>query len=308
MALGTLATIGAIASITGTAASTGIGIGQAVKQKRLQKEAEQKAASAMAEARKRLDVNVYESLGIPKEVYELEREALLQQGQLALQAGMEGEQRGIAATAGRVQLAQQRGQAGVRSQMAKELYGLERMTAGEEARLRDMGLQLDLAEAEGAQIAAARAEQARQDALQSAAKGVQQAGFQAMQLAPLYEKTEAGRETSRLLESAGRVGDSFDDLKLKVASRGIVGGVDYSQVTGMDRMQFESFMEGADPQFIREFNQSQYGTRLNPFDLSYVQGNTSTQRFLDDIQSTTSNESLVRRMMPLQPIYPFKID
>ena len=264
MALGTLATIGAIASITGTAASTGIGIGQAVKQKRLQKEAEQKAASAMAEARKRLDVNVYESLGIPKEVYELEREALLQQGQLALQAGMEGEQRGIAATAGRVQLAQQRGQAGVRSQMAKELYGLERMTAGEEARLRDMGLQLDLAEAEGAQIAAARAEQARQDALQSAAKGVQQAGFQAMQLAPLYEKTAAGRETSRLLKSAERGGDTFEGVRSKIAALGTVGGVDYSQVAGMDKMQFEAFMEGADPQFLKQFRMSEYGTRTQP--------------------------------------------
>lgn len=258
-------TLGLIVKGVGTAVTTGMSIGQAAKQKRLQAEAEQKAASAMAEARKRLDVNVYESLGIPKEVYELEREALLQQGQLALQAGMEGQQRGIAATAGRVQLAQQRGQAGVRSQMAKELYGLERMTAQEEGRLRDMGFQLDLAEAEGAQIAAGQAEQARQRALAGVAAGVQQLGQLGMEAMPLYGKTAAGRETSRLITSAERSGDTFEDMKAKIASRGVVGGVDYGKVADMDRMQFEAFMEGADPQFIRGLKQTFYVEGVDPF-------------------------------------------
>ena len=300
-----LATIGTIAALAGTAASTGMSIGQSVRQKRLQKEADAQAAKSMAEARKRLDVNVYESLGIPKEVYELERDALLQQGQLALQAGMEGSQRGAAATAGRVQLAQQRGQAGVRSQMAKELYGLEKMTAAEEARLRDAEMNLDLAEAGGAQMASAQAEQARQNALQSTAAGVQQLGFQAMQLAPLYEKTAAARQTNKLLDQSARGGDTFEQMKAKVASQGIVNGIDYGSVSAMDEMQFKDFMGKQNPQFIKQFTQSQYGTTLNPFDPIYVQGLSSTQSFMDDIQGTTSNESLIRRMTPLQTMYPF---
>mgnify|MGYP000022708389 CR=1 FL=1 len=300
-----LATIGTIAALAGTAASTGMSIGQSVRQKRLQKEADAQAAKSMAEARKRLDVNVYESLGIPKEVYELERDALLQQGQLALQAGMEGSQRGAAATAGRVQLAQQRGQAGVRSQMAKELYGLEKMTAAEESRLRDAEMSLDLAEAEGAQMASAQAEQARQNALQSTAAGVQQLGFQAMQLAPLYEKTAAARQTNKLLDQSARGGDTFEQMKAKVASQGIVNGIDYGSVSAMDEMQFKDFMGKQNPQFIKQFTQSQYGTTLNPFDPIYVQGLSSTQSFMDDIQGTTSNESLIRRMTPLQTMYPF---
>ena len=259
-----LATIGTIASLAGTAASTGMSIGQSVRQKRLQKEADAQAAKSMAEARKRLDVNVYESLGIPKEVYELERDALLQQGQLALQAGMEGSQRGAAATAGRVQLAQQRGQAGVRSQMAKELYGLEKMTAAEEARLRDAGMELDLAEAEGAQVASGRAEQARQQALMGVAAGVQNLGFQAMQLSPLYEKTAAARQTSKLLDQSARGGDTFEGVRSKVAALGTVNGVDYSSVATMDEMQFKNFMGNQDPQFINQFTQSEYGTRSQP--------------------------------------------
>lgn len=273
MAALTLATIGAIASIAGTTASTGIGIGQAVRQKRLQKEAEAAAAKSMAEARKRLDVNVYEALGIPKEVYELEREALLQQGQLALQAGMEGSQRGAAATAGRVQLAQQRGQAGVRSQMAKELYGLEKMTAAEEARLRDMGYQLDLAEAEGAQIAAARAEQARQQALSSAAGAVTQLGFQAMQLAPLYDKSAGVKAAERAFKTAEKGGVSMAEVKANLAKQGVVNGVDYSKVAGMTDAQFETFLqETANPAFINSFMESNYGTPFAPFSLQKRQG------------------------------------
>ena len=259
-----LATIGIIAGLAGTAASTGMSIGQSVRQKRLQKEADAQAAKSMAEARKRLDVNVYESLGIPKEVYELERDALLQQGQLALQAGMEGSQRGAAATAGRVQLAQQRGQAGVRSQMAKELYSLEKMTLAEESRLRDAEMNLDLAEAQGAQMASARAEQARQNALQQTAAGVQQLGFQAMQLSPLYEKTAAARQTNNLLDQSKRGGDTFEGVKSKIAALGTVNGVDYSKVAGMDEMEFKNFMGSQDSQFIKQFTESEYGTRIQP--------------------------------------------
>jgi hypothetical protein len=50
----------------------------------------------------KLEVNYLEGLSIAKEPYELEREALLQAGASALQAGVEGETRGAAAVAGQV--------------------------------------------------------------------------------------------------------------------------------------------------------------------------------------------------------------
>ena len=62
-----VATAAAVAGLAATGLTTGMSIGQAVKQKRAMKEANAAAAKSMAEARKRLDVNVYESLGIPKE-------------------------------------------------------------------------------------------------------------------------------------------------------------------------------------------------------------------------------------------------
>lgn len=266
MALGTLATIGAITSIAGTVGSTGMSIGQSVQQRRLQKEAEAEATKKIASARRQLDINVYEALGIPKEVYELEREALLQAGADALMAGMEANQRGAAATAGRVQLGQQQAQAGVRTKMAKDISDLERMTAAEESRLRDMRVQLDLEEAKGAQQAAGQAAQARQISLARTAAGVQQLGGQIMGLANLYEKTPGVRATERAFRTAERGGVSKAELRANLAKQGVVDGVDYSKVAGMNDADFETFLqEKANPAFINRFMESNYGTPFAPF-------------------------------------------
>ena len=112
---------------------------------------------------------------------------MLSQGAQAIQAGVESE-RGAAATAGRVQLAQQQGQAGIRTAMGQELAGLEKLSAQEEGRLRDVGVKLDLGEVSGAQLAAANAQQAQARAMQQGFQGLTSMGQQALQFAPLYDK------------------------------------------------------------------------------------------------------------------------
>ena len=94
---------------------------QAGKQRKLQEEAEKEAEKAFQEAKNKLDVNYLEGLSIAKEPYELEREALLQAGASALQAGVEGETRGAAAVAGQALMAQQAGAAGQRAAMSREM-------------------------------------------------------------------------------------------------------------------------------------------------------------------------------------------
>ena len=136
-------TIAAGVGLATTAATTGMSFAQAGKQRKAMRQAERDADEAMQAARKKLEVNVFDQLSIQKEPYELEREALLSQGAQAIQAGVESE-RGATTTAGRIQMAQQEGQAGIRSAMGQELQGLERLSAQEEGRLRDIGVQLDL--------------------------------------------------------------------------------------------------------------------------------------------------------------------
>ena len=268
-----VATAAAVVGLASTGLTTGMSISQSVKQKRAMKEAESQAAKSMAEARKRLDVNVYESLGIPKESYELQREALLQQGQAALQAGVEGSQRGAAATSGRVQLAQQQGQGQVRAQMGQELYNLQRMTAAEESRLRDAGMQLDLAEAEGAQIAAAQAAQARQDALKGVAAGVGQMANQAMMFAPLFSQNRQAQQAALAgVEFTPEQFKEFGDVTggaggLGEAAEGF-SNLDFEAVGGMSPKQYRQFQRALTPaQSQMLYTNPQYQENYNPFSI-----------------------------------------
>ena len=180
------ATTAAVVSIAATAASTGMSFAQAGKQNKLRREAEADAERAMKEARKKLEENYYKGLGINKEPYELQREALLSQGAQAIQAGVESE-RGAAATAGRVQMAQNESQAGVRSAMGQEMSMLDRLAAQEQSRLQGIGVNLDLAEAEGAQKAAAEAQKASAQAMTQGMQGVVSIGQQVSEkLIPLF--------------------------------------------------------------------------------------------------------------------------
>jgi hypothetical protein len=192
-----IATALAIGGLAVSAASTTASFIQAGQQKKKQREAEAKAAEAMAEARKKLEVNFAKNLSIQKEPFELEREAMLSQGALALQAGVESD-RGAEATAGRVQMAQNVGQAGVRSAMGKELMGIEQQIVNEDSRLRDIGVQLDLGEVEGAQLAARDAQEARAAAMAQGFEGLTSLGQQALNLVPLYQKTAEARNMQKL--------------------------------------------------------------------------------------------------------------
>jgi hypothetical protein len=183
-----MAALTSIAAGVGIAASVGgaaMSFSQANKQKKLQKEAESEAEKAMASARGRLDVNYMEALSVQKEPYELQREAMLSQGTQATDAAQESE-RGAAAGAGRVQMAQNEAQGAIRTEMGKELTEIERLKVAEESRLRDLQTQLDLGEVEGAQMAARNAQEMAAQATTQGWEGVTSAATQAANLIPLY--------------------------------------------------------------------------------------------------------------------------
>lgn len=158
-------------SMGASLAGSGMSIAQAAKQNQLAKQAAADAEKAMAEAKKELEKNYYASIGIAKEPYALQRQALLSQGAQAIAAGAES-QRGAAATAGRVLMAQNAAQQGVTSDMSKDLYNLNTLTAGEDARLAGKRSEIDLAQVKGAQAARHAAIVARNQAIASAIGGV----------------------------------------------------------------------------------------------------------------------------------------
>jgi len=184
---------GVIAGLVISVGTTTASFIQAGQQRKLAAKAEREADLAMERARKELTKNTLAALDIDREPYELEREALLSAGAQAVEAGQESE-RGAAATAGRVFAAQQRGQAGIRSAMSKELTALEKAAAEEEGRLRDIGVQLDLGEVAGAQQAMRDAQNNQAAAVQQGIAGVGQIASGVAQLAPTYGKSEGVRE------------------------------------------------------------------------------------------------------------------
>jgi hypothetical protein len=192
-----MAALTSIAAGIGIASSLGgaaMSFTQANKQEKLQSQAEAEADKAIAAARVRLDVNYMDALSVQKEPYELQREAMISQGTQATDAAQESE-RGAAAAAGRVQMAQNEAQGGIRTEMGKELTEIERLKVAEEARLRDLQTQLDLGEVEGAQMAARNAQEMAAQATAQGWEGVTSAATQVANLVPLYGYKKAGDYT-----------------------------------------------------------------------------------------------------------------
>jgi len=187
MAVATAIAVGGLALSAATTANSFI---QAGKQKKAQRAAEDAAAEAMAEAKKKLEINYADELAIKKEPYELQREAMLSQGAQAIEAGVESE-RGAAATAGKIQMAQNEAQAGIRTEMGKEMDAIQAQQIAEDSRLRDLGVQLDLGEAEGAQNAARSAEEASTAATAQGIQGVMSTAQQGLGMVNLYPATGA---------------------------------------------------------------------------------------------------------------------
>ena len=196
-----------IAALGMSAAGSAFSFIQAGKQAQAERDANKAAAKALAEAKKKLEVNMLSGLSIAKEPYELEREALLQQGASARQAGVEGDPRGAAATAGRVVQAQQASQAQVRADMAQEMADLDLLKAQEDVNLQSQRVGLDLGEVQGQQMRAADARAARAQAMQAGVQGLVDVGLGAMEAGDAFSgspERKAARQRRRANRRAKR--------------------------------------------------------------------------------------------------------
>ena len=186
------------------ATTAGLSFAQAGRQRRLMQEAEIEADRALEQARAKLEVNYMEQIAIQKEPYEQQREQALQATATALEGVREGEARGAAAGVGRVAMANQQLTNQQRAAMSKELQGLEIATAQEDSRLRDIGIQLDLGEVQGAQQAASDAQAASAAAMQQGMTSAAGALQSAISTIPLYQQNN--QQTQQALAAAGTEG------------------------------------------------------------------------------------------------------
>jgi hypothetical protein len=213
--------IGGAAVSTGAVVAAGIGAGttlyggaksfsDANKARKRGEAAERAADKAIEEAKRRVDVNAYEQLSIAKEPYELMRDALLTQGATGMQAGVEGETRGAAATAGRMQMAQNLQQGQVRGQMGQRMDEINKLVAGEDKRRQLQLAGIAMEEAAGAQLAVRDAEEDRAAYI---AQGVGTLGGIAEGLSSSYAAGDFGRIKARgLAAESENVGELLAGL------------------------------------------------------------------------------------------------
>lgn len=264
------ATTAAIAGLAATGISTAMSFTQAAKQQQLFRQANAKAEQAMQEARKKLEVNYMDQLSIMKEPYELQRQAMLVQGAQSMEAAREAD-RGAAATAGRLQAMQNEQQQGIRTAMGQELMALEKLSADEESRLRDINVQLDLGEVQGAQLAAADAQQARAAAMTQGFQGLTGMANYAAEMVPLYMQSAAskqlGRQEAAYNEAAakGTLPQQFQGKSFQQAL-GVMHGQDYST---MKPSEFQDYMGGFSKQDIKR--------RFDPLSYQFPMQQQTTQ-------------------------------
>jgi len=182
-----------------TIATTALAVGgsamnfaQAAKQGKLQREAELEADKAMKAARDKLQTNFYKGLDLNLKSFEQERDALAGVGQQLIQAGQESE-RGAAATAGRVMAGVQEAEKDITNRQIRSQESLEKLVAGEESRLNMAETRLDLAEAEGAQEAAAEAAKNQAAAITAGIQGLGSAAAGLSESAELYPQGGGGQ-------------------------------------------------------------------------------------------------------------------
>lgn len=270
-----VATAVAIGGLAVSAASTIKSFSQASKQKKIQREAEAKAAVAMAEAKKRLAVNFAKNLSFQKEPYELAAQNMLSMGAMATQAGVESD-RGAEVSAGKVQMAQNEGQAGIRSAMGQELTDINKQIINEDSRLADLGMQLNLGEAEGAQLAARDAEEARAAAITEGFQGVSSTLQQGLEMVPLFQqnigaqKNAAGnmKMSSDQYQAFGNVQGKKGGISktMGAAGEGQFTNLDFDKIKNMSNPQFRKFKKELTPQQRQMlFSDPQYMQNYNPF-------------------------------------------
>jgi hypothetical protein len=218
-----LAAVGAAVAI-GTAAASGA---EAGKSKKAAKQAERVAQKKMEEARLEIQRMPLQELSLDLQGYRENQEASQVSAAMAIDAGQQGEARGLSAMVGRAHMADISQQRNARLDRASDMEKLELLKANERRAASDKLLGLSLAEVEGAQQAAADSEEAAaaytSQAIQSGMQAVQ--GVANVAGAAVAPKMEAGAAFDKNLASIPEA-DLKSYLTSNKASLDAIGGVD----------------------------------------------------------------------------------
>ena len=243
------AAIAAIGGAVSTALTTGFSIGDMRKMRKLQKESDADALKFRQEADKFLEVNVYDQLGVQMKPYEIERDALASVGAQSIEAARESE-RGMGSV-GRIYAGYSDAIRDIQTRQGQEMADLEKLSAAEDSRLKDIKTQLALDEAEGAQTASAMYEERAAQAAKGAIAGVTSLVGQAAKLPALYNDTSLSEQ-----EAFGKMQLTPDEIKkignINFAGLGTAGegftNLDFDKISQMSESEYNAFKKALTPE------------------------------------------------------------
>ena len=213
------AVTGAVVGIASTAMSASQA-GAAAKEKR---QAQRDAQRLTAEAEAQINLNPFEEMSVRKGDIDLRLDVLNEQIATKQKALAEADVRYASAGAGKDLMLAQRAARGIAGEYGQRLDARERAILGREEKSADLMAQLRLGQAEGAQRAAAQAEQVQQQATMSAI----QSGIGT--LATIGSGIEAyGRSAKGELGALGSADYTADEIKSLSAQ-----GIDVAQFKDM---------------------------------------------------------------------------
>ena len=260
------ATTAAVLGLVSTGVGTIMSFTQAAKQTSLQREAELKAEQAMQEAKKKLEVNFYDTLSVQRDTFEqMQKESTAQMAQL-IEATKETD-KGAAATAGRLQAVANQQQAAIRGEIGEKLSDLEKLSATEDSRLRDALAQVEFEDSIGYQKMAADAKQAQAAAIAQGVQGISNMAKYTGALVPLFTQGAASKALDKQ-ELAYNAAVSNKTLPQKYYNPDgtpmtyqQVMGVNYNpSINTMTDPQFREYMIGRGRRTINEYDPFTFGT------------------------------------------------
>ena len=185
-------------------AQAGVSVYQALEAKNRMEEAEVAAKKAADNALRQTEINPYEELSVPTAEYMEQREAANRLVASGVQAGVEGDQRGAAATAATAVAAGLESEKDILASQERSLYNRDAAVAGQDAvnQIRREEIYTDMAT--GAQEAAADQAAARAAAITGAATGLSAVGTEIDAGRALYKQSRGTKMIGKQLQGDGR--------------------------------------------------------------------------------------------------------
>ena len=182
MALTTAAIIGSIGA--------GASIAGGFAAKKQARKAARAAADSLEAAKRKLEVRRMEQLQVPLESYELEQQALVAGQQQAIEGLRESGQRAVQGGLPALQAQTQAGAEAIRQDQAKAIFDRDKLIVDEQKTADAQLANLDLQSSQGAQMAAAQADESAAQQFTSGIQGLAGVGQTMYEQSDLYSRRQ----------------------------------------------------------------------------------------------------------------------